>query len=455
MLSFREHMLTEKKDHIIKKMPNLDNYQKELLIKFFKKRTDLESKVDWNKWKKLTFDDFEPLLQNISKRGRKLAVKHKGVRGMKEGTDYIHVKMKNTDYLAYIPLTIEASKLIGGKNIGNCESRWCIASNDAQHYWNDYVGTYEAVPIYLIGAARKWAIMVFESGKYNIWNWEDKPVADKDIPNFDIKKDLLSGKNKKVIEDAREKLEEIEKPVIDTADAEESYDDLVRAMDEAVDSYTSERDAAASADYDNLRRTIVNYREEVTEKEQERSVFDTERENLEQVNAEIDEARTYELWDSEEDEENDVNGYWEYEGKRYKSEGELNDMYDSNEHRISEIDDAHNNLTYDIEGLESDIEQLEGMEPHEIHEYESEFNWDEPYDVGDEYAWEQNIESPVWSNYNEYFDFADDHFGTYTNNLNSLEQDFYGWQREEGYGNTAEGLLSDNSYYHPDVANDE
>lgn len=58
--------LTEKKDHIIKKMPNLTDDQKKELIDFFKRKSNLENKIDWNKWRKLTYDDFKDVIDRKS-----------------------------------------------------------------------------------------------------------------------------------------------------------------------------------------------------------------------------------------------------------------------------------------------------------------------------------------------------------------------------------------------------
>ena len=54
-------IIIEKKDHLIKRIPDLTDDQKEQIINLFNKNPHLESKIDWNKLNSLTFNDFKPL----------------------------------------------------------------------------------------------------------------------------------------------------------------------------------------------------------------------------------------------------------------------------------------------------------------------------------------------------------------------------------------------------------
>ncbi len=204
MISFTQY-LTESKDRIINKMPLLSYDEKKELISFFKKHPNYENKIDWNKWKKLKFSDFSFALSTKSKRSKKKALKHKGISGLKEGEDYVHVKLKSKDYLAYIPLTWEASRDIASKYIANCEGKWCIAYSKQSNYWVEYVIQGGQVPVYVVSDSEKWAVMIHEGNRqFDVWNAKDDIVDDDDIPNFDVKRELLTSKLKNLYDDIRQ-----------------------------------------------------------------------------------------------------------------------------------------------------------------------------------------------------------------------------------------------------------
>ncbi|MCK9544370.1 MAG: hypothetical protein M0R03_20315, partial [Novosphingobium sp.] len=148
--------LLEKKDHIIKRLRNLTDEQKNELINFFNKKPNLESKIDWNN-KDLTFDDFKEIM-NTSKTERKKSVKNVGISGLVLGEDYLDFPTPNKNFTAYIPLNYEASKLIASKDIGYCEGKWCTAYQKTDKHWNEYVVQKEIVLIYIIGKNTKYAL---------------------------------------------------------------------------------------------------------------------------------------------------------------------------------------------------------------------------------------------------------------------------------------------------------
>jgi hypothetical protein len=163
-----EHLLVEEdKSHIINKMPLLHRNERDTLIRLFKVKPHLEKKIDWNKWRTLTFDDFYDVLSHVSKSERTRKVKKMGIKGLKEGKDYL--TLDNTNFTtgadtlesgvligAYIPLTYEASKLIASDKIGSCEGRWCTASND-ESYWHEYVYLDRGILVYFIYENTKYA----------------------------------------------------------------------------------------------------------------------------------------------------------------------------------------------------------------------------------------------------------------------------------------------------------
>ena len=125
--------LTEKKDHIIKRLKNLTDNEKDQVIAFFAKKPNLENKINWHN-KNLTFKDFQAVM-GTSKTERRKAVKKKGISGLKKGKDYLEFKIpEESTFNAYIPLHREASILIGSNKIGGVQTKWCISGNDKSVY---------------------------------------------------------------------------------------------------------------------------------------------------------------------------------------------------------------------------------------------------------------------------------------------------------------------------------
>lgn len=151
-----ESLLLEKKDHLIRRLKNLTDEQKQKVIDFFRKKPNLENKIDWNR-KDLTYEDFlevmDPERNRTWSQKRKL-VKSSGIRGLRKGKDYVALRApEGID--AYIPLNYEASKLIACKDIGSGVGEWCTASD--LDYWDDY-GRENIVLIYLLYSNTKEAI---------------------------------------------------------------------------------------------------------------------------------------------------------------------------------------------------------------------------------------------------------------------------------------------------------
>ena len=79
--------LYEKKDHLIKRNPNLTDAQKSEIIAVLNKYPNLEGNIDWNKSNNLTYEDFKfYILDNAGKSNSQ--AKKKGLAGLVEGEDY-------------------------------------------------------------------------------------------------------------------------------------------------------------------------------------------------------------------------------------------------------------------------------------------------------------------------------------------------------------------------------
>ena len=68
-------LIEEDKTHIIKKMPKVLSWEKDTLIRLFQANPHLEKMIDWNKWRKLTFEDFQEVMTYVSKSERKKDVR--------------------------------------------------------------------------------------------------------------------------------------------------------------------------------------------------------------------------------------------------------------------------------------------------------------------------------------------------------------------------------------------
>ena len=102
MKSFKTY-ITEKKDHLIDKLAITDHQKKELKS-FFAKKPNLENKIDWQK-NGLTFADFADVMAT-TKTERTRMVKKQGIAGLKDGKDYLELKVPaDFPFQAYIPLT--------------------------------------------------------------------------------------------------------------------------------------------------------------------------------------------------------------------------------------------------------------------------------------------------------------------------------------------------------------
>jgi len=107
----------EKKDHLIKKCPNLTPEQKQEVIDWFGSHSSQENQIDWQKIATLTYDDFKKVMGTETKTSKKKKVKMQGLGGLKEGEDY-EIAFQTDTEIGVVPLNHEASKLLGSEYIG-------------------------------------------------------------------------------------------------------------------------------------------------------------------------------------------------------------------------------------------------------------------------------------------------------------------------------------------------
>ena len=202
--------LYEKKDHLIRRNPNLTDEQKQEIIEVLGKHPSYENKIDWNKSNSLTYEDFLSVL-------RPLYINDLDPRGLIEGEDY-DILYESEDEVLYSVYTHNASKILASNAVepemwtkipswcgyaektdeahafGHFDSehgdmkpgaKWCISMQTSTRYWNDYSPNFQFFFWFRnnprLEDDRKIAISVYKS------NWKVAKVyngADNEIGTF-------------------------------------------------------------------------------------------------------------------------------------------------------------------------------------------------------------------------------------------------------------------------------
>ena len=205
MKKFKKLILLEIKDRFIDKIPSLDDNQKKEIKNFFRKKPNLENRIDWNKWKSLTYKDFDNLINSETKTSKTKKVKKLGISGLEKNKDYLIFPIDNIQ--AYIPLNYEASKLIASDKIGNCIGKWCTAYSKTSEYWIEYTEEDNVVLVYIITEDTKYAVAIIATDLIisEIRDTNDKSMEISElnkILNIDIESSI--NKNKSLIKKANE-----------------------------------------------------------------------------------------------------------------------------------------------------------------------------------------------------------------------------------------------------------
>ena len=153
----------EKKDHLIRKNPNLKDGEKQEIIELLGRHPSYENKIDWTKNKSLTYEDFMSVL-------RPLYINDLDPRGLIEGVDY-DILYDSGDEVLYSVYTYDASRILASNNVepelwteipdwcgeeeftdeahafGHFDSehgdkkpgaKWCISMQTSNKYWSHY-----------------------------------------------------------------------------------------------------------------------------------------------------------------------------------------------------------------------------------------------------------------------------------------------------------------------------
>ena len=153
----------EKKDHLIRRNPNLTDGEKQEIIELLGKHPSYENKIDWNKSNSLTYEDFLSVL-------RPLYINDLDPRGLIEGKDY-DILYESEGEVLYFVYTYDASRILASNSVepemwtkipswcgeeeftdevhafGHFDSehgkmkpgaKWCISMQTSDYHWNRY-----------------------------------------------------------------------------------------------------------------------------------------------------------------------------------------------------------------------------------------------------------------------------------------------------------------------------
>ena len=208
--------LYEKKDHLIRRNPNLTDGEKQEIIELLGKHPSYENKIDWNKSNSLTYEDFMSIL-------RPLYINDLDPRGLIEGEDY-DILYESEDEVLYSVYTHDASKILASNSVdpkiwtsipswcgreeftdeahafGHFDSKhgdmkpgakWCISMQTSSKYWNQYSPDFHFFFWFRnnqLGSNRKIAISVSKSTweVAEIYNGADNEIK-MELPSYIMK----------------------------------------------------------------------------------------------------------------------------------------------------------------------------------------------------------------------------------------------------------------------------
>jgi len=444
MNTFKEYsMLVEGKERFIKRNKYLTPDQKDEVIKFFQANRQYENKVDWNKAHSMTYDEFTAIMVQ-SRSGRRTVLKHQAIKGSKEGSDYVQVRMPTKEFLAYIPLNFETAQKFNTREMGVCSGPWCIGHSDTSYHWNDEVISEQQVPIYVINRFSKWVVMIKDGNqKYDVWSVENNPRKVREgIPDFSIRKNLLSPAQKKMYDEIREEFfqDEAEEPEIDISDAEDAYNELVSDIETAREEWEAADENFYRECQDIKDATLDRYNDTLEEA----------KERVEDLQAQFDEAESL-LSDLESETEEWVDNGEEGIEPYVLLDGEELILDDLNA-AIKRLEDEKDDAEDDVSKIEDDISTIENIEPYEMAE-EYDINWTED-PPSEDYKYDSvSVPSISHGIYSDYIDLMEEH-GYVDSRHSDVDTDIYSYvMGETSHRETAESILSNHGFYHPEVVN--
>lgn len=413
--SFKQTLITEDKSRFVNKNPHLHPKEKEEINKFLKINNQADGKLDANKATTMTYSEFQSFMTSFTS-GRKMVLAHKGIKGLQEGKDYIHVKTKSAEYLCYIPLNYATAQKFNTDALGVCQGSWCVGHSSSPQYWDDHIIDQQEVPVYVVNTKSKWVVMIQRhNDDFDIWDINiTTPMAHDSIPNFDVHKELMTPALHKLYDELRAKFfheDNREQEEIDTSAAEEDYDHFIRDVEHAQSQYENA--------YEEFHHECDNVRHNTLEK--------------------------YELLRDAKEKAKDI-----LHKNMLVAKGLKNDKL------FASLEAKYNAVEKEYEKLDELCTEIEDMPDEEMSGHD-EIRWTAA--VPDEEDMYDHIEFPSIHarRYSDYFDLAVEHMGFNMRgkegeNLETAINEYI-----QGYANThkhVEEILSDHSCHHPDLVNE-
>lgn len=216
-------ILKESKQSTIAKCVNLTQEQKDKLLTFFNgSGQSLWSKIDWNKYKELTWDDFTEVLNTVTKSSKKRT------GNLVEGDDYFKLG-ETEEYDIYFVNSYRASVTMASNQWGQkvwtevpswymddpsqdyepCQdnphlwggAKWCVSMRHTKRYWDDYHGeSYSSGYdfIFLIHKSKPYKYALTMSGMVvnSIWDEKDEPIEGTSAMEYF--KEIINGFSKEL-----------------------------------------------------------------------------------------------------------------------------------------------------------------------------------------------------------------------------------------------------------------
>ena len=413
--SFKDTLITEDKSRFVNKNPHLHPKEKEEINKFLKINNQADGKLDANKATTMTYSEFQAFMTSFTS-GRKMVLAHKGIKGLNEGKDYIHVKTKSTEYLCYIPLNYATAQKFNTDALGVCQGSWCVGHSSSPQYWDEHMIDNQEVPIYVINTKSKWVVMIQEHNKdFDIWDINNiKPMPHDSIPNFDVHKELMTPALDKLYDELRADFfheDNREQEDIDTSAAEEDYDHFIRDVEHAQSQYENA--------YEEFHNECSHIKDSTLEKYEQLRDAKEKAKDILHKNMTVAKAM-------------------------------------KNDKVFASLEAKHDAVEKEYEKLDELCDEIENIAPHEMSDHD-EINWtSEP--PQEEYIHDHiNFPSIHDGRYSDYFDLAEERMGF---NMRGGEGEDLETAINEyiyGYANTQKHvaqILSYHSCYHPDSVNE-
>lgn len=179
-------VLKENKEHLIKNL-NFPEKRKQKLIQFFKKHSNLENQIDWNK-KDLTWQYFKKVINFREEKMKNAENYLKQMSDFKENIDYAIHKGKSKMGMIQ-PLTYKFQIWLQLNNKFGPPAKWCLGWEDDFSYWDDYaLGSDDKERSYFVcfwDTKRKVMAQIERAtSKVTFWNEQDKEFSYEELEPY-------------------------------------------------------------------------------------------------------------------------------------------------------------------------------------------------------------------------------------------------------------------------------